>query len=80
LRTNKRLYADGQHIRKESLLMPLSKLQSRGPHGDRLLSKIIEKNCLCKINLVTLIFRYDGFWTYLAACTSYHCLVGLHTI
>ena len=74
------LYADGQHIRKESLLVPLSKLQSRGPHDDKLLSKIIEKNCLCEINLVTLIFRYDGFGIYLAACTSYHFLEGLHTI
>jgi len=60
--------------------MPLSKLQSRGPHDDSLLSKIIEKNCLCEVNLVTLIFRYDGFWIYLAACTSYHCSEGLHSI
>jgi hypothetical protein len=44
------------------------------------LSKIIEKNCLCEINLVTLIFRYDGFWNYLAAFTSFHCFEGIYTI
>jgi hypothetical protein len=67
--TNVGLYTDGQHIRKESRLMPLSKLHQE-VHMMTLLSKIIEKNCLCETNLVTLIFRYDGFWIYLAACTS----------